>query len=265
VSIREQIASLEELSAIDVEIRRIDEHLERQRKGLSGMQAEVKALEERLGTDRVTLAAMEKTRGELSTELRQMTQQIDRSREKLGRSRNEREQNAAQREIEELRKLHRDREEELDRLNTATDSAKGAIDEAEAKRVALSGDLAGSSPGINTSLQELEAERKRYAEARAKVVSRLPMTLFRRYESIRTRRPVAIAKTTDGTCLGCHLSVPPMMFQKMRRQEEFEQCPNCRRILYYMPPDAASSDADPEGAPSGPKPRSPSGPTPSRA
>jgi predicted nucleic acid-binding Zn-ribbon protein len=29
-----------------------------------------------------------------------------------------------------------------------------------------------------------------------------------------------------------------MMFQKMRRQEEFEQCPHCRRILYYVPLEA---------------------------
>ena len=56
---------------------------------------------------------MDKTRTELLAELRQMTQQIDRSREKLSRSRNERESNAAQREVEELRKLHRDREEDL--------------------------------------------------------------------------------------------------------------------------------------------------------
>ena len=82
---------------------------------------------------------------------------------------------------------------------------------------------------------ELEAEKAARSAARARVVARIPVVLYRRYESIRTRRPVAIAKTYDGTCLGCHLSVPPMMFQKMRRQEEFEQCPNCRRILYYVP------------------------------
>jgi uncharacterized protein len=28
------------------------------------------------------------------------------------------------------------------------------------------------------------------------------------------------------------------MFQKMRRQEQFEQCPNCRRLLYYIPPES---------------------------
>ncbi len=243
MSIREQIAFLEELSSIDVDLRRIEEQLEKHHKGLTGMQSEVKALEDRAKTDRETLGAMDRTRSELVGELRQMTQQIDRSREKLSRSRNERESNAAQREVEELRKLHRDREEELERLNQAADAAKAAIDDAEKKRAALSSELTGSADGITSSMSELEAEKAARSADRAKVVAKLPVVLYRRYESIRTRRPVAIAKTHDGTCQGCHLSVPPMMFQKMRRQEEFEQCPNCRRILYYVPADAGPAEA----------------------
>jgi predicted nucleic acid-binding Zn-ribbon protein len=244
VSIREQIAYLEELSSIDVELRRVEEQLEKHHKGLTGMQAEVKSLEDRLKNDRETSTAMDKTRNELMTELRQMTQQIDRSREKLQRSRNERESNAAQREVEELRKLHRDREDDLERLNFAAEAARGSIDDAEKKRSALAGELSGSADGITSSMGELEAEKKARSADRARVVARIPVVLYRRYESIRTRRPIAIAKTHDGTCLGCHLSVPPMMFQKMRRQEEFEQCPNCRRILYYVPLE--------DGPPSGP-------------
>jgi len=243
VSIREQIAILEELSTIDSELRRIDEQLDKHQTGLSGMRSEVKGLEERLKSDRETLTEMERTRAELSTELRQMTQQIERSREKLSRSRNERESMAAQREIEELRKLHRDREEDIERLNGAIEAAKNSIQQADSKRTSLSGELEGSVEGITSSIGELEGERARRVETRAALVPKLPPVLYRRYESIRAKRPVAIAKTHDGTCLGCHLAVPPMMFQKMRRQEEFDQCPHCRRILYYVPAEPLSAQA----------------------
>lgn len=253
MSIREQIASLEELSSIDTELKRIEEQLEKHHKGLSGMQDEVKSLDERVKADRETLAAMERTRAELVGELRQMTQQIDRSREKLQRSRNERESNAAQREVEELRKLHRDREEDLERLNSAADAAKSAIDAAEKKRASISTELSGSADGITTSMGELEAEKAARTADRTRVVKTLPVVLYRRYESIRTRRPVAIAKTHDGTCLGCHLAVPPMMFQKMRRQQELEQCPHCRRILYYVPPEGAPDSASSGGGGRGPE------------
>lgn len=247
VSIREQIAFLEELSSVDVEIRRIDEQLDKQRSVLEGKRSEVKGLEERLKIDRETLAAMEKTRGELVIELRQMSTQIDRSREKLSRSRNERESNAAQREVEELRKLHRDREEEIDRLSSAADGARSSITDAEGKLAAILRDLAGTAQGDTEKLTGLEADRKVLADNRARIVSKLPSILYRRYESVRTRRPVAIARVQDGTCQGCHMSVPPMMFQKLRRQEAFEACPSCHRILYYVPAETAPS-ADPSRA-----------------
>ena len=245
MSIREQIAALEELASLDGDLRRIDAELEKERGGLDGMRAEVRSLEARLGADRETLAEMEKTRSELVTELRQMGQQIDRSREKLARSRNERESNAAQREIEELRKLQRDREIDLERLNVASEQARKSIEETEQKRGEIAQSLEGSEGGIITNIASLEEARGGKAKEREDVVRRLPVVLYRRYETLRTRRPVAIAKTHDGTCLGCHMSLPPMMFQQMRRQEAFEQCPQCRRIIYYVPP-APPPDAEGE-------------------
>src|SRR5262249_37039405 len=148
---------------------------------------------------------------------------------------------------EELRKLQRDREEEIERLNTMAGQAGMAIDEADTKRAALTQQLEGSVQGTTQSLAELQKERDARKADRGVVTAKLPVALYRRYESIRARRPVAIAKTHDGTCLGCHMSVPPMMFQRMRRQEEFEQCPNCRRILYYAPV-APSESVDPSRA-----------------
>lgn len=247
---REQIAALEDLSALDGDLRRIEAELEKERGGLEGMRSELSGLEERLRRDREMLTAMEKTRSELIAELRQMGMQIERSREKLSRSRNERESNAAQRELEELRKLQRDREEELERLTGASDQARLAIDDTDGKRGTLNESLEGSADGITRTISQLEGERDEKAKARAEVVKRLPITLYRRYESLRTRRPVAIAKTHDGTCLGCHMSLPPMMFQRMRRQEAFEQCPQCHRIIYYVPPPAAEpSEASAEESP----------------
>lgn len=235
MSIREQIDALEELAVIDNDVRRIEEELAKQKGNLEGMRSEVKGLEERLKMDRDRLAEMEKTRGELHIELRQMTQQVERSREKLQRSRNERESNAAQRELEELRKLQRDREDEIEKLSSLSDAARAGIEANDAKRVTLSQELEGSLQGVTSTIAELERDKAGRLADRGKLVPKLPTIVYRRYESIRTRRPFAIAKTHDGTCLGCHISIPPMMFQKMLRQEEFEQCPNCRRILYYVP------------------------------
>ena len=134
---RPEIPFLEELSALDTDLRQIEEKLGKYRGEMETLVAEVKAIEARLKTDRESLSTMERARSELQTEVRQMTQQIEKSRDKLNRSRNERESNAAQRELEELRKLVRDREEEVGKLNSLGDIAKKSIADVEAARAQL--------------------------------------------------------------------------------------------------------------------------------
>jgi hypothetical protein len=39
-----------------------------------------------------------------------------------------------------------------------------------------------------------------------------------------------------------------MMFQRLRRGEEFDQCPSCQRILYFREPPDAEEEASSTGA-----------------
>jgi len=236
LSLRDQIVSLEALAATDADLRRLEEQLTEERATLSNLKSELRKLDEKLSIDRASLVEMDKTRGELMTEVRQMTTQIERSREKLSRSRNERESNAAQRELEELRKLQRDREDEINKLAILSDAAKKTIDETEGQQKKIADELGGRESDISKKLVEAVQERDAKLVERGNLAAAVqPMTL-RRYEQIRKRKGNAIAKTIDGTCLSCHMQLPPMLFQKLMRGDAFEQCPSCARILYYEPP-----------------------------
>jgi predicted nucleic acid-binding Zn-ribbon protein len=223
LSIRDQIVKLEALAAVDAELRRLDEQLAEERGILANLKSELQKLDERLVVDRASLTEMDKTRGELMAEVRQMTTQIERSREKLSRSRNERESNAAQRELEELRKLQRDREDESTKLSGLSQ-----------KKIA--DDLGGRESDISKRVLDAMQERDAKIAERTRLAEAVPAMTLRRYEQVRKRKGNAIAKTIDGTCLSCHMRLPPMLFQKLMRGDAFEQCPSCNRILYYEPP-----------------------------
>jgi predicted nucleic acid-binding Zn-ribbon protein len=236
LSLSDQIAHLEALAAIDADLRRLEDQLNEERTTVANLRSELGKLDERLAIDRVSLGEMEKTRSELTAEVRQMNAQIERSRDKLGRSRNERESNAAQRELEELRKLQRDREEEIAKLQVLSDAAKKAIEETEAQEKKITGELGGRESETSPELAEAARQRDQKLLERAAIVAKVQPITLRRYEQVRKRRGNAIAKTIDGTCLSCHMRLPPMLFQKLMRGEGFEQCPSCARILYYEAP-----------------------------
>ena len=235
MSIQAHITCLEELSALDEEIRAIDEQLTAERSALVEKKEELAGLEERITADSKSVADMSKARADLVVEVRQVSGQVEKSREKLSRARNERETNAATREVEELRRIQKEREEEIGKLQLIENQAQKSKDEAEAARSALA-DLLGATEGaICTRIAGAERRRAVLLENREQVIVRLPRPLLSRYDMIRKRRGVAIAATSDGTCQACHMAAPPQLFQKILRHESLEKCPHCQRILYYKP------------------------------
>jgi predicted nucleic acid-binding Zn-ribbon protein len=232
------------LAALDAELKILDDQLATERNTLNGLKANLKRLEDKLAIDRTSIAGMDKQRNELIADVRQMMTQLDHSREKMNRARTERETNAVQRELEELRKLIRDREDEIGKITTDSDAQRVALETTEADAKKIQDELKAREGDINSSMASVETQRGERHKVREEVVKRLPVVLYRRYETIRSRRGSGIAQTTDGTCKACNMSLPPQLFHRLRREPLLEQCQSCNRIIYYVPPPSAAAEAD---------------------
>jgi uncharacterized protein len=234
--IDKQIVTLERLAAIDATIKELTQGKQKWQGELDGVRQELSELEARLAADQASITEMEKTRGDCIQEMRNVSGQIDRSRERLQRARNERESNAAERELDELRKIQRDRDDEVKKLQELTAAARTSTVESEQRREELQATLDGSLEGTMSTIGELDAELAAKQKDREAVKADLPNMVGRRYERLHERGKVPIAKTTDGTCLGCFVKLPPMMFHNMLSRTKFDECPQCHRIIYYVPP-----------------------------
>ncbi len=240
MSIPDQIRALEKLAQIDAELKDLQDQHAQERSTLDGLKSGIARLEEKLTSDNATLASMEKVRGELIQDVRNMNQQLEHSREKLGRSRTEREANAAQRELEELRKLIRDREEEIGKLTGDADAARQQNEGTQAEHKRLLEDLTSREGAISSKLGEVNQALVGKQGEREQAIKALPPQLYRRYDMIRSKRGTGIAQTTDGTCKACHMALPPQLFHKLRREPTLEQCPSCNRIIYFAAPAPAA-------------------------
>ena len=243
LSIAEHIRALVALAAIDADLRELEEQLTQERATLESLKSGIRKLDDKLQVDRAALAAMDRSRGELIQDVRNMTQQLEHSRDKLGRARTEREANAAQRELEELRKLVRDREEEIGKLTADADAARQQIEATEADHGKLVGDLGASEGDVNSKIGEVEGKANAKRAERDAAIKGVPPQLFRRYEMIRSKRGNALAQTSDGTCNACHMSLPPQLFHRLSREPILEQCPSCHRLIFFAPPESEAAAA----------------------
>lgn len=240
MSIPDHIAALEELAAIDAELKILDDKLGLERAGLDGMKGTLKRLDDKLLADRAQLALLEKTRNEMVGELRTLSGQIDHSRDKMNRARNERETNAAQRELEELRKLVRDREVDANRATADADAVRLQIETSDGEAATVRAELGSTEGSAQARIAEIETGRAEYLAKREATQKKLPPQLLRKYETVRGKKGSAIAQTTDGTCRACHMSLPPQLFHRLRREPLLEQCPSCFRLIYFVAPPTAA-------------------------
>ena len=70
-------------------------------------------------------------------------------------------------------------------------------------------------------------------------ISAVPQQLLTTYDRLRERLSgVAVARLTGGRCDGCHLSLPAMELDRIRRQPagSLENCEQCGRILVITGP-----------------------------
>jgi hypothetical protein len=179
--------------------------------------------------------------------MRQTSLQVDRSREKFMRCRNEREANAVQREQEELRRVFRERDHETQKLAGLIDAARGDLEAATKERDDITAELDATRGDATTKIRRLEAELSGERAQREQAISGTDKSLLRRYEAVRQRRGSGLADVKDGTCVACHISLPPMLHQRILHQAELFQCPSCQRIL--VPPGLSLSKEEPEEEP----------------
>ena len=236
MTIEAQIEALESLGSLDAELVTLSEDLTREREGLDQKRVRLNEINARLESSRASVAEMDKTRGDLVAEIRQMNVQIERSRDKHSRCRTEKETLAVQRELEELRKLLRDREVEVDKLGQLLDQARLDVGRLEAEQSGLGEQIGTTEAPVLERCHELEGAIGQKEQQRKGVVAKIKPQTYRRYEMIRKRKGSAVAHTTDGTCSACHISIPPMQFHQLMRRVEFDICPNCNRLLYFKLP-----------------------------
>jgi predicted nucleic acid-binding Zn-ribbon protein len=226
---------LKQLVGADEEIRKLDLELGKEREALEGIKGDLSKVRAKIESERAQYDVFEQDRGARIQEARVLSQQLERSREKLNRTRNEKEANAVQRELEETRKLLRDVEDAVGRRLIELEELKKSIidhEEEEAGFVARIGQTEGA---VSQKLSEIEAERGVKASARDEVAKKLPVSTLRKYDQVRGKRQSGAARLEAGRCKACNMSIPPQLAQRISRGDVLDQCPSCNRYLFAEP------------------------------
>lgn len=110
----------------------------------------------------------------------------------------------------------------------------GELQAADTERDALEGDAGQLRKTIAQSQTMLDSDIAAQMSERESAVAGVPADLLARYEKLRAKLGgTGAARLVNGSCSGCHLALPAMEVDRIRRAppEELITCDQCGRIL----------------------------------
>ncbi len=231
----EELVALEELQALDLKLLKYRDELTEVPKNLEAMREDVAHVGELLKREQTRLEEAEEWRGSREKEIVIHNELLAKAKSKLMASRNEKENKAAQREIDALRKTIQEREEETLKIMEATEQYRVAIKAHTAEFAELEKQLQASEEEGKARLIEAHNMIEQHEAERRRLTERVPDKIRRLYERIHQRLGRAVVEVVDGHCLGCNMDLSPQMYIEVQRGDTIHQCPTCHRLLMFKP------------------------------
>lgn len=232
------------------ELQRVDQGLKENTEAVAAGERRVTELEEALQRQEATTAAARTALAELTARQKALEERLAGAetrmkdkRMRITRIRNDKELGLAKREVDLLKEETSQVETELVGVLEQIDGATKQLEAAEAALAELTTARDTEAGELRETVARLSSDIERDKARRDELVGGVDGDLRRKYELIFSRRGgVAVVAVRGGTCLGCHMHVPPQLFIQIQRNEQVIACPNCQRILFWQPEqDAASS------------------------
>lgn len=230
---RDELVALGKLAEIDSSAREFDVELKELPQRIDSMRSDVATLEALLAQERQQLEAAKQLRDQQATELQLKTEQLSRARGKAAKARNLREADAAEREVDTLRRALKEREEELLRLEETIKKKTASLGEREKQFEEARTMFLEEDKQARARIAELEAKRAEVTHGRDEWAAKVPRIELRRYERRREAKGQAVSIVSEGTCGMCRFALPPQLFIEAQRGETKTICPNCQTVIIF--------------------------------
>jgi predicted nucleic acid-binding Zn-ribbon protein len=229
----EQLKSLEHLQELDLKIDSI-------KKSETGLPVALKVLDDALGKVKAGLDLKKNLVLELEKVQRQTQAALDLNQDRMTRSnakldgvQNTQEFQAANKEIEQLKKLNGSLDEQTKKSIADIELARIDIvaleeqfNKLNVERESEAAKISGQVGKHQADISSLLAERKSFSSK----VERATLALYDRVRA--ARGGLGIVPSVGGRCKGCNMMLPPQLYNEVQRCTTLYCCPSCHRLLY---------------------------------
>jgi predicted nucleic acid-binding Zn-ribbon protein len=232
--LNEQLLYLIDLQKIDTETQKVLLGKKELPAVLARLEENFEIIKSRIAEHRSNLEGKSKIHRELEDKLKKGLEQLQKARDRIHDVKSNKEYQAVLKEIETLEQKNGVVEDQIISILEEIDAAKTllAIKEQEfaGEQQIYDEEKSKTEEQLGSIESELRSGQKQGEEVREKIWKEL----LKKYEIIKNVNDgLAVVSAWKETCNGCHMNIPPQLYNELLEiTDELICCPNCRRIIY---------------------------------
>jgi len=233
--LKPELAILVRLQGIDLELNKIYEEKASVPKYLEDLQERLSAKESELNELNERITEIQKRKVDVEDEFELENVRFGKSQKKLSSLKTNREYQALQKEINEIKKTNTAREDEILAIMEETSSLQEEIKEKMKQVKQYRKEIKEEKKHVKELETSLDTKTAALTEERQTVSKDISPDLLAKYNFLKERRAcVAVAAVTDGVCSACNMNIPPQLYNELLRDEKILTCPSCQRLIYAL-------------------------------
>lgn len=231
---KEQLLLMIELQECDSQLANFADKKKKLPEKINKLEEEFQALQTELEQSRRKYDEVKSRHAECENRIKKINEGMIKTKERLLEVKNNKEYQAMLKENEAAEVTRGDVETEilsllddLEKLALLAKKDQTTIEEQKKK-------YEEQKRAIEAELNSLDTDFAGWEQKRNALQENIPADLLSRYERIKkSNNGVGVISVWKSVCNGCHMNIPPQLYNELQRTQEMLSCPNCHRIMYF--------------------------------
>ncbi|TFG91269.1 MAG: hypothetical protein E4H15_06230 [Syntrophobacterales bacterium] len=231
---KEQILLLIDLQNITFEMDKLTAGRVDLPQKIKSLGEELESIERELKEDEERVEMLKADHKAKETALKNSIEQVKKAKGRLLEVKTNKEYEAILKEIDAIQEKNSAGEDAiihmLEEIDRAVESLKVKESVTAGRRSTCENEIRKMEEELNSIGSGLETVLKRSDEVR----SITKPSLLKKFDMIKDRKGGrAVVPVWKAVCYGCHMNIPPQMYNELQRNDKLMLCPHCERIIYW--------------------------------
>lgn len=232
---KEKLVVLIDLQALETEVARVQSALHKIPGTLDALDAGFTELRTALSEKTALVSELKKEYRAKEADVEMNLSRMKKSSERMDSVKTNKEYQSLMKEIQDLEGKNSLVEDEMIAGLERIEDAEKAVIRLKEDIARMEKTVAEQQTIVTRKADALEQRRSELCQLLDEKTTAVDAEILKTYNRVKLRvGAIGIVPVNKAVCKGCHLTIPPQMYNELHRQDSLKFCPHCHRMIYWL-------------------------------